>query len=86
MSWAINTTGTPAKVVDAIAKYSSTLSGQSKEEFDKAAPHIAAVVDLNHGGYSADEQIIIRLNAYGHAQGDQICRVSVNVELIAANI
>lgn len=60
MSWSISVVGTPEGVSRKLDEYAETLSGQSKEEFMDAKPHLqgllAQVVKQN-----------VRLNANGHA-------------------
>lgn len=62
MSWSVTYLGTPDKICDALNKYSESLSGQSKNEFDEASPHIKSLLLQNVGAS------IFRLNASGHAQ------------------
>jgi len=64
MSWSIQYVGTPDKLVDAMNKYSDSLSGQSKLEFDDALPHLKHLLLQNVGAY------VFRIVANGHAQFD----------------
>jgi hypothetical protein len=63
MSWSITTSGTPEEVVLKLEEQSNILSGQSKEEYDSALPHMIAIVKENING-------TINLNAYGHGSKD----------------
>jgi hypothetical protein len=63
MSWSIHLVGTPEGVRNALDAESERLSGDSKEEFDAAKPHLQALVALNLG----DVPPAIRIEASGHA-------------------
>ena len=65
MSWSFNGTGKPAAIKGALDKYGERLSGMSKEEFDAAKPHLAALVDQNTVPNDTGE--MLTLNASGHA-------------------
>ncbi len=62
MSWSLYLMGTPQGVLKELDSYGETLSGQSKEEFLEAKPHLQALVALNLG-----ENQNVTLNAAGHA-------------------
>ncbi len=47
MSWSIYKTGTAEELSKALKDYGNSITGQSKEEFDEAAPHIEALVNQN---------------------------------------
>ena len=60
MSWSISLVGTPEGVGRKLEEYAETLSGQSKEEFMDAKPHLQGLLS----------QVVkqnVRLNANGHA-------------------
>lgn len=59
MSWSIYAKGTPEEVVRRLEEHSNTISGQSKEEYDAAMPHLIALVNENIGG-------TINFSAGGH--------------------
>lgn len=62
MSWSVNYFGKPEKVSEALTAQSANLSGQSKQEYDAALPHLVALVNLNIG-----QQVpLIKLAACGH--------------------
>ncbi len=65
MSYSVGFTGKPAKVVEALEAYSNQLSGYSKEEYDKALPHIVGLVSQNFGN---GENTMIECSANGHGQ------------------
>lgn len=63
MSWSISFIGTPAKISEAIDKFSESASGQSKAEFDKVKEHLKALVGNN---FSHHSEPVVRLVANGH--------------------
>lgn len=63
MSWSTNLIGTADKVNAELNAYSETLTGQSKEEFEEAKPHIQGLIALNVNQASQ----VIKLTAAGHA-------------------
>ncbi len=66
MSWSANFIGKPEKVSEALTAQSANLSGQSKQEYDSALPHLVALVNLNIG-----QQVpIIKLAACGHGMAN----------------
>ncbi len=63
MSWSIGFIGTPENISKALDDYSETkISGQSKEEFDAALPHMKGLVAQNYG-----QAGMISITASGHA-------------------
>ena len=62
MSWSVGIIGKPELVAQELDKYSETLTGQSKTEFDEAKPHLQSLVKLNIGG-----ETLVKLSASGHA-------------------
>jgi hypothetical protein len=64
MSWSISFVGKPEKVAEAVEQHGGTLSGQSKEEYEAAAPHLAALVRQNF----AEIDLLIQLDANGSGQ------------------
>lgn len=66
MSWSINFIGKPKDLVKAIKDNSETLTGQSKEEYDEATPHIIALLEKN---YTPEEKNtpVLKVEANGHA-------------------
>ena len=62
MSWSVNFLGTPNKVSEALTAQSEKLSGQSKQEFDDALPHMKALIESNVG-----DNKYVKLVANGHA-------------------
>lgn len=61
MSWSVNYMGTPQAIAESLDKYSSDLSGYSKEEFDAALPHLKGLLAENFG-----DQYVRQLIASGH--------------------
>jgi hypothetical protein len=64
MSWNIAYIGTPEKITEALDKNSENLTGQSKEEYDRALPHLKVLVNEN---YNATGAPIMKVEASGHA-------------------
>lgn len=50
MSWSVQGVGKPEALKRLLQKNSEQLTGQSKEEFDQARPHLEALIDLNTSG------------------------------------
>lgn len=65
MSWSIGFSGKASKVAEALKDYSNKLSGQSKEEYDKALPNMVALVEQNFNQKDQEEPLI-KLMASGH--------------------
>ena len=61
MSWSNRWIGKPSAIVRAMEAYSLTLSGNSKNEFDQAAPAIKALISMN------DDKKCIDVDGNGHA-------------------
>lgn len=61
MSWSISFVGTPEKISEALIAHSDKVSGQSKQEFEEALPHLKALVESNTQG-------CFQVIANGHAQ------------------
>jgi len=61
MSWSVSMIGVPEKVAAALEEYAGSLSGQSKVEYEAAAPHLVALVRQNF----APTDILIKLEAGG---------------------
>lgn len=64
MSWSNRWIGKRSGIKAAMARYSGTLSGQSKAEFELARPHLEALLDMNTNNQGDP---IISLDANGHA-------------------
>src|SRR6478752_5471343 len=64
MSWSVYFIGTPAAIVTALHKESNRLTGDSKEEFDKAKPHLIALVESNFNTNQVNTAY--KLEAAGH--------------------
>lgn len=60
MSWSVSYVGSAAGVSKALDEYAETLSGQSKDEFLEAKPHLQGLL-------SQCVKQNVRLNANGHA-------------------
>lgn len=75
MSWSAYYIGTPDNLSEALKKQSDNLSGNSKEEFDAALPHIAALIQQNKG---KDKPPVLHLQASGSAyDGQSSCIVQI---------
>jgi hypothetical protein len=44
MSWSVGFIGKPEKIAEALNAEANKLSGQSKKEFERALPHMTALV------------------------------------------
>jgi hypothetical protein len=64
MSWSIQFIGKPENVSKALEDYSTKLDGMSKEEYDKALPHLKGLVEQNSNKSTG---ILVRVEANGHA-------------------
>ena len=62
MSWSLSIIGKPEKVAEELDRQSAIFTGQSKEEFDAALPHLKVLVLQNVG-----DNLIVQLSANGHA-------------------
>lgn len=62
MSWSVSVIGVPAKVNAKLDEYGSTLTGQSKQEFDEAKPHLQALIAQN-----VSAAVLVKIDASGHA-------------------
>lgn len=65
MSWSVSMIGKPERVVEELSKYSETISGQSKAEYEEARPHLQSLVLLCVG-----QDLLVKLDASGHANFD----------------
>jgi len=64
MSWSVNLVGKPANIKIALAQQSSKSTGQSKQEFDDALPHLNGLLDQY---VLTDEKTLVKLVASGSA-------------------
>lgn len=62
MSYSVSFKGTPAQVTQQLQDESNRQTGQSKEEYDNALPHLLGLVAQNTGY----EGRMIEISAYGH--------------------
>lgn len=82
MSWSVNLIGTPTKITAALKKQSETLTGQSKEEFDAALPHMLGLLAQNYAG---TYEPAMRITASGHGYtGYNTCLVNIENLGVAA--
>lgn len=65
MSWSNSWIGKPAAIIGAMDRYSAMLTGNSKEEFDHAAPALKTLLQMN------DDTSVVHLTASGHAYTSQ---------------
>ena len=90
MSWSIGFIGKPENIHAAIERESEKLSGQSKIEFDDAAPHLIALVEQNFNNQEGTTVSMLRVQASGsgYAKGeDQVNRsLTVSIEQFWANL
>jgi hypothetical protein len=64
MSWSAYFVGTPEKIEEALNKQSGNLSGQSKQEYDDALPHLVALIKSNSDGKGGP---LVQIQAAGSA-------------------
>jgi hypothetical protein len=78
MSWSVSFFGTAEKVAEAIEAEGAKMTGQSKLEYEAAAPHLAALVRENFDKAEGANPPLIRISASGHglanAEGGQVNR------------
>ena len=67
MSWNVSYVGHAEKVAEALEKHAEAtgMTGQSKAEYDAAAPHMAALVRQNYNENS-EYPLLVRISASGH--------------------
>jgi hypothetical protein len=65
MSFSFSKIGTAKQLAEAIDRQSEQLTGDSKSEFDEAAPHLKGLLALNCGEHN--ENSAMHLEASGHA-------------------
>jgi hypothetical protein len=65
MSWSVSLIGQPDKLVEALEAESARLTGQCKEEFDAAKPHIAGLVNQNYQRAEGVAAPVLQLEAHG---------------------
>lgn len=63
MSWSLHYIGTPTKIVAALKAHSETLTGTSKEEYDKVVPNLVNLVEQCHND---NAEPVLSLSANGH--------------------
>lgn len=73
MSWSFNGIGKPQALKTAIDADMQRYTGQSREEFEHAAPHIKGLLDAAH------EDAAVSVNANGHASFTDGNRTSASV-------
>ncbi len=74
MSWSVTMMGTPPKVAEALREYANTLTGQSREEYEAAMPHLVALVEQNASPanpHAPGYQRLVHLQAGGHGSRDK---------------
>lgn len=47
MSYSVSYIGNPDKIINALKEYGNTISGQSKQEFNKALRHVIELIKQN---------------------------------------
>lgn len=73
MSWNINFTGKAEKVVEAMKAEAEKLSGQSREEYESALPHLVGLVEQNvavGGNPEYPKMIVIQASGHGSKNKD----------------
>jgi hypothetical protein len=80
MSWTISFSGTPEEVVTKLEEHASTYGGQSKEEYERALPHMVGLVKLNLSAHPTPIRIVGVGSSTTNPEGvpnDSYCRVSI---------
>jgi hypothetical protein len=71
MSWSVNYIGTPEKITAALNEQSTTLTGQSKIEFDAALPNLVGLLASNFTPPGVAPQLVkLDASGSGSAQTD----------------
>lgn len=90
MSWNVNMTGRPEKIVEALraeAEKMGSPGSQSREEYEAALPHLVGLVEQNIAGVPSNPEYpkMISINASGHGSKgkdgvwtDRNCSVSIS--------
>jgi len=84
MSWGISFVGKPMNVSTAIKAESGKLEGVSKIEYDKAVPHLAALVEQNFakpGSGYAEPTIKLTASGSGYTVDGEMLQGTVYVLL-----
>jgi hypothetical protein len=79
MSWSVQLIGTTAKVAEALTAQAANLSGQSKEEYEKALPLLVGIVNLNFA--SVDTVVKVTANGHGYSANGQMVENTLNVDI-----
>ena len=79
MSWSISFIGTSEKVAEALTAYSEKIDGYSKVEYDKALPHMVALVKENFG--NAGELVKCSASGHGYIVNDVPQQGHLNCEI-----
>lgn len=62
MSWSMGAKGTRTEITAELERFGGALSGHSKDEYERAKPHLVALVDLC---WSETYEICVELSAWG---------------------
>jgi hypothetical protein len=83
MSWSIAFVGKPKNVAAAISAAAEKMSGQTKVEFEDAAPHLAALVEqnFNKGDGASIPLVKISASGSGYAKGEEQLQRNINVSI-----
>jgi len=80
MSWSTSFVGKTDGIKAAMERYANTLTGNSREEFEAAKPHLVGLLDQN------TSVSVLHLDANGHAytnqEGQRIAQCSVKLSTI----
>ena len=66
MSWSVNIVGRPHAIRKALEAQAASLTGQSREEYERALPHLIALVVLNEPSNELSKDAV-EVVASGHA-------------------
>jgi hypothetical protein len=79
MSWSVQFIGKPEKVAEALIKQADSMSGESKNEYGSALPHLVGLVKENFG-----YDYVVKITASGHGQtGEKPNRqLTASIELL----
>jgi hypothetical protein len=81
MSWSVSCIGKPEKISQALKDYSNTVTGQSKEEYDKALPHLVGLVEQNF--HKSNDSLLINFSASGsgYVNGGELISSSCQIKI-----
>lgn len=86
MSWSIGFIGSPENISKALNENSGKLTGNSKQEYDNALPHIEALVNQNR---NKTYGVVLQVTASGHGYKDvdqDYNNVMINIQTLGGQL